>query len=196
MHKFDVDIDVNKNVERSDYGKRVPIVNLDKQKMLPHPSGIVIDDIPIDPESGYVPFDYKSLEDVGVIKVDILNNHSYDIFESKAELLDYQNRLDEVDWGWFEDKSFTEQLPHLKGNFHYIDHIRPKSVEELAALLALIRPGKMHLIDTYALTDAQLYKRPTNGKMYMKKSHAIAYAVMICVVALKMKSGVNHFGVS
>ena len=191
MPKFDIDIDVNKKVDRRDYGKPVPIVNYEKQKILPHPSGIVLDDIPVDPDSGMVPFDYKILDDMKLTKVDLLTNHSYDVFHKKEDILNLVDKIDTIDWDWFQDNDFTEKLPHLKGNSHYLNFLHPKSVEELADVLALIRPGKIHLMDEYLVKrramDNRIYSRPTNDKMYMKKSHAIAYAVMICVAALKQK---------
>lgn len=200
MSKFDIDIDVNDKVDRALYGRKVAIYNEEQKKLLPHPSGVILSDIPIDPETGLVPFHYKEIEDKGVHKVDILKNHSYDVFSSKQQIYDLLDKTELMDWKWVQDKEFVEQLPHLKGNYHYLTTIVPESVEELADTIALIRPGKIHLIPDYCENKRRvrkvLYKRPVDGKMYMKKSHAIAYALMIVVIALHKKNKRDRFSLA
>jgi DNA polymerase III alpha subunit len=60
--------------------------------------------------------------------------------------------------------------------------MKPKSVEELAMILAMIRPGKRHLLGkTWTEISETVWTRPESGEYYFKKAHAIAYAVAITV---------------
>jgi DNA polymerase III alpha subunit len=56
----------------------------------------------------------------------------------------------------------------------------PSSIEQLAMFIALLRPGKRHLIGkSWQTIEAEIWI-PTE-KYYFKKSHAIAYATSIVV---------------
>jgi len=59
---------------------------------------------------------------------------------------------------------------------------KPTTVEELAAVLALIRPSKKHLIgkDWHEIMP-EIWKKSEDGEYYFKKAHAIAYAMAIVV---------------
>ena len=64
-----------------------------------------------------------------------------------------------------------------------VSKVKPTSILELADILALIRPGKMILMDKYLrnkkATRVELYtKRQASD---LRKSHAVAYAVNIVV---------------
>jgi hypothetical protein len=183
----DIDVDVKSHMDRTPYGTRA-IQYLDKeQRLKPHPSGWYIDDVPVDPETGMSTLHYKDMEEAGFIKVDLISNTAYDQFKSKKEVLENLNK--EPDWDLLLDKGFIEKLPHLPGHIDILRDIRPRSIMELADTLALIRPGKIHLIEDY-LEDREkvrkrLYARPRKG-YYIKKSHAVAYAHMIvCVMNRK-----------
>ena len=60
--------------------------------------------------------------------------------------------------------------------------MKPKSVIELAEVLAVIRPAKRHLLDQVPeVIKAEVWKKPTDDSYYFKKAHAVAYAVSIVV---------------
>jgi hypothetical protein len=60
--------------------------------------------------------------------------------------------------------------------------MKPKSVEQLAAILAVIRPAKRHLIGKlWADVLEEVWQKPEKEEYYFKKSHATAYAVAIVV---------------
>ena len=193
---FDIDIDVEPTVDKSKYGTRASLYNEEQLVLVPHPSGYFLpskdrikEDVPVDPETGLSALEAKEGEDLGFFKVDLLNNTSYQEFESKEQLLKSLEGEDEFDWSVFEDKNVVEQLPHIHKHFSIVRQVAPKSIEEIADVLALIRPGKTELLDLY-LKDKEkarkrLYKRPLNGGMYFKKSHALAYAHMIFAILNK-----------
>ncbi|MCI4411210.1 MAG: hypothetical protein JHC38_06005 [Thiotrichales bacterium] len=195
MNIFDIDIDTQTSTDRSKFGTRAMIYNKEQQKILPHPSGIYLEPVPVDLMSGLAAFDYEYGNNVGFQKVDILHNTSYDIFNSKAELDEVLSRVDTFDWNILAKESNVLQLPHIGNHFELIQAVKPKSIEDLSDVVALIRPGKRNLLDTYLkhkhATRKQLYLRSTDG-MVFKKSHATSYALMIvCVAIKKFDSGIR-----
>jgi DNA polymerase III alpha subunit len=60
--------------------------------------------------------------------------------------------------------------------------LEPKTIEQLAAVLAIIRPAKRHLMHKdWKDIMAEVWVRPTDGSYFFKKSHAVAYAQAIVV---------------
>lgn len=184
---FDVDVDVASNTDRSSIGTRAIVYNEDTKRVLPHPSGVYLETVPIDNLTGNAAFDYKDGDAVGFYKVDILTNTVYDSFSSKEDLLLSAEK--EPDWSLLQKPSVVDKLPHLSKHVEFVSEMKPTSVMELADCLALIRPGKIHLIDDYRedkeRTRKRLYARPKHG-VYFKKSHAVSYAVMIVAVLNKI----------
>ena len=181
MKKFDVDIDVQSNSNKETYG--------DREELQPHPSGVYIDsNIPVDNETGLSAIEYERAEELGYIKIDLLTNTSYSVFNTKQEVLDAG--IKEPNWELLNDERFVKTLPHIADHFEIISLLEPKSIEDLADALSLIRPGKKHLIENYIndkiSTRENLYRKPLDKKYYFKKSHAISYAMMIvCVMNSK-----------
>lgn len=185
--QFDVDIDVESKVDRSIFGTRAIVYNETAKRILPHPSGVYLENIPVDSVTGQAAIDYKKGDEYGFFKVDILTNTTYDNFESKEELIAMSEKT--PNWGLLKKRDIVEKLPHIAKHYDELQKISPTSVEELADFLALIRPGKLHLFDSY-LEDKKgvqrkLYLRPSTG-IYFKKSHAISYALMIVCLLNKV----------
>lgn len=184
---FDVDIDIKSNVSREKFGVRAMVYNKTTSKILPHPSGVYIEPVPVDEKTGLCAFDYEYGNELGFMKVDILSNSSYDMFTSKEDLLYHLNK--EPDWDLLKDEEFVKSLPHV-GKYHdLLVMMEPTSVEELADILALIRPAKLKYLKQYKDNPKKvrknLYKRPPDGSAYFKRSHAISYAVMITAIMNK-----------
>ena len=58
----------------------------------------------------------------------------------------------------------------------------PNNIEQLAAVLAIIRPAKRHLIGKdWTTVMSEVWTKPDTDDYYFKKSHATAYAVAIVV---------------
>ena len=58
--------------------------------------------------------------------------------------------------------------------------MKPRSITQLAAVLAMIRPAKRHLIGKdWNTVFATIWERPANDEYYFKKAHAISYATAI-----------------
>ena len=191
MRNFDVDIDIGTTIDRSKYGIRSFVYNEKTKKISPHPSAVYLEDVPIDMVTGFSALDYKYGDRAGFYKVDLLNNKSYVMFKSKAEVLEYMNKP--VDWKNFTREDLVKKLPHIGNHFDVVQMIMPESIHDLADILALIRPGKSHLLDYYMedklSTRINLYRAPVNEQNYFKKAHAISYAVMIATVMNKLVEG-------
>ena len=58
----------------------------------------------------------------------------------------------------------------------------PRTVEQLAAVLAVIHPAKRYLIGRpWEEVLQEVWTKPVGDEYYFKKSHATAYAVAIVV---------------
>lgn len=190
---FDCDIDVKSSTDKDSYGIRGMVYNEKAEKILPHPSAYYIEEVPIDPATGLSAVDYEYGDEVGYLKIDLLTNTSYDSFHSKEDVITAMETT--PDWDLLRDEEFVKTLPHISNHFDIVNRVSPRSIEELADVLALIRPGKIHLLEQYVdnpeRTRKNLYKRSTNDRVYFKKSHSISYACMIvCVMNSKKQRSI------
>ena len=110
--------------------------------------------------------------------MDFLNNHVYEDIKDEAHL----NKLLDTEpmWDLFGHKEIVEQLFHIHNHFDIVNTLKPKSVEQLAAVLAIIRPAKRHLAkQNWNEIEVNVWKKPTDGTYFFKKSHAVGYAMAI-----------------
>lgn len=145
-----------------------------------HQSGVYVTDIPYDPITNHATINYKEAEDRGYFKIDFLNNSIYREVKSEEHLLELMDR--EPVWELLEHKEFVDMVFQIKGHSDVMAKLKPKSIEQLAAALAVIRPGKKHLIDkTWDQIMAEIWEPTDDGSYFYKKSHAISYAVAVVV---------------
>ena len=53
-------------------------------------------------------------------------------------------------------------------------------MEQLAAVLAIIRPAKRKLLnESWDTINKEVWAKPTDGTYFFKKSHAVGYALAI-----------------
>lgn len=192
---FDVDIDLPSTVQKGDLGfTQAMIYNEKTQTISPHPSGYYFEEVPVDPVTSLCSFDYEWGDSNGFMKVDLLTNRVYDQFKTKKDVLDAIEE-DNVDWSLFQKREIVEKLPHLGKHFETVRDLSPKSIEDVADILALIRPAKRELIPEYKLDKKRirrkLYLRPRDNSIYFKKSHAISYALMIVCYLTVLDGGIK-----
>jgi DNA polymerase III alpha subunit len=85
-------------------------------------------------------------------------------------------------WDLLQDEEFIQNLFHVNGHGGILRQMAPKNIEQLAAVLAMIRPAKRYLIGKDWITVmTEVWTKPENNEYYFKKSHATAYAVAIVV---------------
>jgi len=145
-----------------------------------HNTGIYVTEIPHNPITLISTIDYKQAELRGYFKLDFLNVSIYkDVRdEEHLDMLMHKEPL----WELLEYQEFTDQLFHLNGHSDLCKKLKPTSIEQLAAVLAIIRPSKRHLAnEDWSVIDEEVWKKPTDGSYYFKKAHAISYAAAVVV---------------
>ncbi len=145
-----------------------------------HNTGVYCTSIPYNPLTNQATIDYKDAEDRGYFKIDFLNVGIYEKIKDESELV----RLMEIEpiWELLEDDSFTSLLFHVNGHGSILREMKPKNIEQLGAVLAMIRPAKRYLIGKeWTTVMKEVWTKPENGEYYFKKSHAIAYATAVVV---------------
>jgi DNA polymerase III alpha subunit len=84
-------------------------------------------------------------------------------------------------WELLEAKEFSDKVFHLNGHSEILQKLKPKNIEQLAAVLAIIRPSKRYLLNKdWDTIMKEVWTKPTEG-YYFKKSHATSYAVAVVV---------------
>ncbi len=178
---FDVDIDM---ANREDFLRLVnhtpASIKAEDGSYSKHNTGVYFQTIPTFPLEGYSSLDYEAAEEDGWFKVDILNNSIYKGVRDEAHL---SKLLDaEPMWELLQHEEIVSQLFHINNYSKVLENYKPQTVEQLAMILAIIRPGKKYLVGkSWSEISKNVWVKPTDGSYYFKRSHAIAYAVAICV---------------
>lgn len=177
---MDIDIDLATN---TDVGKLFPTAisasEIRNGELYPHLVGYYFQNIPVDPDTGISAITYKNGLEHGFFKIDLLHLKLLDRFSSKKELEEYMHR--EPNWELLQDENIVAQLFHLSKSHELLKKVKPRSVLELADCLALIRPGKALLINSY-IKDKEAIRKELYRKEKpsdLRKSHAIPYAYLI-----------------
>jgi len=145
-----------------------------------HNSGVYCTSVPYNPLTGLSTIDYKAAEDRGYFKIDFLNAGVYKDIRNEEQLIQLMNQ--EPLWDLLEQTDFSNLLFHVNGHGSILKEMKPRSVEQLAAVLAMIRPAKRYLIgQEWPTVMAEVWTRPENDEYFFKKSHATAYALAIVV---------------
>lgn len=182
--KFTSDIDI-------DFGNRENILRLiqhvpasihSAKGHQAHNTGVYVTDVPTDPATGVCAIDYRTAEQRGYIKLDFLNVGLYNQISSPEQLDQLLKR--DPPWHKLYDRSFCEQLIHINNHYDLLVKMPEavNSIPRLAMFLALIRPGKRHLIGRpWAEVAETIWQRPADEQYYFKKSHSVAYAHLVVV---------------
>lgn len=180
--KFNSDIDI-------DFGDREKVLSLIKytpaamRKVNPirkHATGVHVTDIPYDPVNDMAAIDYAEAESRGYLKLDLLNVHVYNQVRDEHHLIELMR---DPDWSRLKNPDFVEKLIHLGSQYSNIRKMPEPidSIPRLAMFLAMIRPGKKHLIGrTWKEVARSVWDKDNSGYTF-KKSHAIAYAHLVAV---------------
>ena len=177
----DIDIDfADRDVILSQLKHRV--AKLDSGKK--HNTGVYVTEVPHNPVDNLSTIEHKTAEQRGYFKLDFLNVSIYKDVRDNDHLTELMERT--PIWQLLEHEDFSESVFHLSGHGALLKQLKPQSVEQLAATLAIIRPAKRHLAnETWETIMKEVWTRPTNGEYYFKKAHAVSYA-MACVVHINL----------
>jgi DNA polymerase III alpha subunit len=176
----DVDIDFFDRDGTLKLFKHAPASIIKDDKIEKHKTGVYFHAVPTHPVTGYSTLDYKKAEDRGYFKIDCLNVNIYKNIKSEQELVELM--IEEPDWDMLKDPKVVENLFHLNSHFNIVSKLEPKNIEQLAAVLAIIRPAKRGLMyKNWVDILKEVWVKPTDGSYFFKKSHAVAYAHAIVV---------------
>lgn len=177
----DVDIDVcfrDEVVDSLDcvFGR----IDRTEGKVEKHNTGVYFQNIPRDPTTNISTLDYRIAKEYGYFKIDFLNVTMYEGVRDEEHLLSLLDK--EPEWEFFEYEEITDKLFHLNGYSHLLKKFKPKSVEDLAMILAIIRPAKAYLQSAdWGKIRAEVWVKNSEDKYQFKRSHGIAYAIAITV---------------
>jgi len=180
--KSDIDIDFGDRTQALTLLEHIPASILRDDTLVKHNTGVYVTDIPTDPFANIASLDYKVAEDRGYTKLDFLNVSLYTQIKSEQHLIELMSR--EPEWDRLYEQDFCSKLIHI-GN-HYDTLVKmPEAVNtiaRMAMLLAIIRPGKRHLVGrTWKEVGDTVWEKPKDDSYYFKRSHSVAYAHLVVV---------------
>lgn len=179
---MDIDIDLKSDfkLERI-FKKAIPASIVEKDELKRHNVGAFFQAIPKDPMTGLAAIPYEEAEELGYLKIDFLPLNLLSNFESRDEVLYFSRK--EPNWKLLNDPEVVGRLFHVSKHFDTMQKMKPRCVLEMADVLAIIRPGKMILLDKYLqnkkLTRKELYTKRSPADL--RKSHALAYAYNVVI---------------
>lgn len=188
--KSDIDIDFGNRDLILEHINHVPAAMRNVSPIRKHNTGVYVTEVPYDALNDMANIDYVEAEDRGYIKLDFLNVHVYQDIKSENELL---NLMKLPNWELLKKKEFVEQLVHLNNHYNNLQKMPEPidSITRLAMFLAIIRPGKKHLIGkTWSEIAKTVWDKAEDGYTF-KKSHSIAYAHLV-VVHMNLLNQVNR----
>lgn len=187
----DIDIDFVDRDEALKLFKHIKASRLEDSKLVKHNTGVYLHEVPVDAVSGLSSIDYTHAEEKQYFKIDFLNVGLYKGVRDEAHLVQLMNT--EPLWDLLEQDDFSNLLFHVNGHGGILREMRPTNVEQLAAVLAMIRPAKRHLIGkTWDEVMKEVWIKPENEEYYFKKSHATAYAMAIVVQMNLICEGISY----
>jgi hypothetical protein len=177
---MDIDIDFPDRNAILSIIKHIPASRLEHNTVKKHNTGIYCHEVPVNPITGLASINYESADLRGYFKIDFLNVGIYKGIKNEKHLVDLMNT--EPLWDLLAQDEFTNLLFHVNGHGSVLRALKPKSIEELAAVLAIIRPAKRYLIGkSWDEIMNEVWQKPTSDEYFFKKAHAIAYAHAIVI---------------
>ena len=194
--KSDIDIDFPDRDLALQLLNHTPAGIVRDGKLIKHNTGIYVTDIPTDPFTGIATIDHKVAEDFGYNKLDFLNVSLYTQIKSEQHLLQLMNI--EPAWDRLYDPDFCSRLIHIGAHYNLLIRCPEavNSIPRMSMFMALIRPGKRHLVgQTWQEVAKTVWDADTDSGYHYKKAHAISYAHLVAVhmnlICEQISSGYN-----
>ena len=177
----DIDIDFADRERALNLFKHVTASRIDDDKLVKHNTGVYMHEVPLNAEENLCAVPYEEAEDIEkYFKIDFLNVSLYQGVRDEKHLQQLMTK--EPLWELLTHSDFSDKLFHVAGHSTVLETMKPQSIEKLAAVLAMIRPAKRHLIgQSWDTVMTQVWTKPEDGSYYFKKSHATAYAIGVVV---------------
>jgi hypothetical protein len=177
---MDIDIDFLDREQALAVFKHIRASRIDDNKLVKHNTGVYLHEVPVDAVENLCAVPYEEAEERNYFKIDFLNVGIYKGVRDEAHLVQLMET--EPLWDLLEQDDFTQNLFHVNGHGSILRQSKPTSIEQLAAVLAMIRPAKRYLIGKdWTTIMNEVWAKPANDEYFFKKSHATAYAVAIVV---------------
>jgi hypothetical protein len=187
----DIDIDFIDREQALKLFKHTVASRNDDGKLVKHNTGVYMHEVPVDPVSSLCSVSYEQAEEQGLFKIDFLNVSIYKGVRDEAHLVQLMET--EPLWDLLLQDEFNNLLFHVNGHGSILREMQPTSIEQLAAVLAMIRPAKRHLIGKdWATVMSEVWTKPETNDYYFKKSHATAYAAAIVVQMNLICEGISY----
>ena len=188
----DIDIDFADRDHALKHIKHIPAAIKDTNgSFKKHNTGIYCTPIPYNPVNNLSNVDYKEAEERGYFKLDFLNVSIYKDVRDEEHLKTLMET--EPLWDLLTQDDFSSLLFHVNGHGSILRQMKPTSILQLAAVLAMIRPAKRHLIgETWTTVMETIWIKPEDGEYYFKKAHAVAYAMAVVVQMNLICEGVSY----
>ena len=152
----------------------------DNGRLVKHNTGVYLHEVPVDALTSLCSVPYEQAEEQEFFKIDFLNVGLYNGVRNEEHL----KQLMETEplWDLLLQDDFNNLLFHVNGHGSILREMQPTSIEQLAAVLAMIRPAKRQLIGKdWTTVMKEVWTKPETNDYYFKKSHATAYAAAIVV---------------
>ena len=176
----DIDIDFIDRDSALKLFKHVGASRIENDRLVKHNTGIYMHEVPVNALTGLCAVPYDIAEQREYFKIDFLNVGLYKGIKDEDHLIYLMNQ--EPLWDLLLQDDFTSLLFHVNGHGSILKEMQPKNIEQLAAVLGMIRPAKRHLIGKdWTTVMREVWTKPETDDYYFKKSHATAYAVAIVV---------------
>lgn len=176
----DIDIDFVDRDQPLGIIKNISASRYEGDSLTKHNTGVYLHQVPVDPIKNICSIPYSQAEQAGYFKIDFLNVGLYKGIRDETHLVELMNT--EPLWDLLEDDQFNSLLFHVNGHGDILRKTKPRSVEQLAAVLGIIRPAKRHLVgQSWQKILEEVWTVPNNNEYFFKKSHATAYALAIIV---------------
>lgn len=176
---MDIDIDFPDRKAALALFDTITASRIENNKLVKHNSGVYFQRTPVFAEKNISAIPYTETDKLGLFKIDFLNVGIYDKVKNEAHLNELLAR--EPVWELLEQDDFSDLLFHVHGHGTILRTMKPKSILQLAAVLAIIRPAKRHLLGkSWDYVYREVWKPSTDGYTF-KKSHSISYASAIVV---------------
>ena len=187
----DIDIDFTDRDSALKLFKHVGASRVENDRLVKHNTGIYMHQVPVNALTGLCAVPYDTAEQREYFKIDFLNVGLYKGIKDEDHLVQLMNQ--EPLWDLLLQDDFTSLLFHVNGHGSILKEMQPKSIEQLAAVLGIIRPAKRHLIGKdWTTVMLEVWTKPDTDDYYFKKSHATAYAVAIVVQMNLICEQISH----
>jgi len=186
---FDIDIDFADREQILKLVVHTAAMQKEGTKERKHNTGVYFHHVPTNPFTGLSTIDYKQAENIGWFKIDLLNVGIYSNFASNEQIDELLDK--EPMWELLEHKEVIQQLFHIHNHSDTVIRMKPRSIEQLAMVLAVIRPGKKHLIGrSWSEIEKEVWTK-TEDVYSFKKSHAIGYSAAIALQLNQLAYSIN-----